>query len=308
MRRRRIVVVAAFVFVLFWMAVSGAIGIAAVESALHPVRRSLGSADEALARDVSTRDRARLDDVSISRDDGAVLRGWSFAPDVSNGNAVILLHGQADNRAGMLGTADMLLRHGYSVLLPDARAHGDSGGQIATYGIKETGDLERWFEWLRASQPLHCIYGLGESMGAAILLQAAAAERRFCAIVAESSFSSFREASYERIGEVFHTGPWLGRTVLCPSVFVAMLYARWRYGVDLQKASPVNAAAASNVPILLIHGLADTNLSPRNSERIKAARASIVLWEPVHAGHCGAASAEPAEFERLVLSWFGEHT
>ena len=40
------------------------------------------------------------------------------------GNAAVLLHGLADNRLGMIGYAKLLLAHGYSVLLPDARAHG----------------------------------------------------------------------------------------------------------------------------------------------------------------------------------------
>ena len=90
-----------------------------------------------------------------------------------------------------------------------------------------------------------------------------------------------------------------------------MLYARWKYGVDLEEASPENAVAASSVPVLLIHGRKDTNLPPRHSETIVARSSSrtppVVLWEPAEAGHCGAAGAEPAEFERRVVGWFGSH-
>lgn len=67
-------------------------------------------------------------------------------PPIGNGDGVILLHGQAANRANMLGNADLLLRHGYAVLLPDARAHGESGGPIATYGVVEASDVRRWYE------------------------------------------------------------------------------------------------------------------------------------------------------------------
>ena len=35
--------------------------------------------------------------------------------------------------------------------------------------------------------------------------------------------------------------------------------------------------------------------------------ANVVLWEPPDAGHCGAASAEPGEYERRVLNWFAVH-
>jgi dipeptidyl aminopeptidase/acylaminoacyl peptidase len=183
-----------------WLISSALIGVVAVEGALHIPRKPLQHADEEFAHAISSRNLATMNDVAIRADDGATLRAWTLIPQGGNGNAVILLHGQGDNRAGMLGNADLLLQHGYSVLLPDARAHGDSGGSITTYGVEERDDLARWYNWLEQSEAPHCIYGLGESMGAAVLLQTIAKEPGFCAVVAESSFSSFREAAYIRLG------------------------------------------------------------------------------------------------------------
>jgi uncharacterized protein len=290
-----------------WLVSNAAIGIVAVEGALHIPRKPLEPADEALARAIGAHAHASLNDVAIRADDGATLRAWTLIPQNDNGAAVILLHGQGDNRAGMLGNAEFLLQHGYSVLLPDARAHGDSGGMIATYGVEEKGDLALWYNWLEKSRAPRCIYGLGESMGAAVLLQTIAKEPGFCAAVAESSFSSFREAAYIRLGEGFHTGPWLGRTVLRPAVEAGLIYTRLRYGVDLALASPIKSVASSRVPIFLIHGLADTNMPPYNSEWVKAANPAVKLWEPAGAGHCGAAEAAPREYERLTTSWFESH-
>lgn len=45
----------------------------------------------------------------------------------------MVLHGLADNRIGMAGYAQLLLAHGYTVL-PEATAHGVSGGTLATSG------------------------------------------------------------------------------------------------------------------------------------------------------------------------------
>jgi dipeptidyl aminopeptidase/acylaminoacyl peptidase len=291
-----------------WLISSALICVVAVEGALHIPRKPLQHADEEFAHAISSRNLATMNDVAIRADDGATLRAWTLIPQGGNGNAVILLHGQGDNRAGMLGNADLLLQHGYSVLLPDARAHGDSGGSITTYGVEERDDLARWYNWLEQSEAPHCIYGLGESMGAAVLLQTIAKEPGFCAVVAESSFSSFREAAYIRLGEGLRTGPWLGRTLLRPSVEAGLIYARLKYGVDLAAASPINAVASSRVPIFLIHGLADTNIPPYNSERMKAANSAVQLWEPPGAGHCGAAAAAPEEYEQLVVGWLAGHT
>lgn len=224
-----------------------------------------------------------------------------------NGSAVILLHGQADNRAGMLGKADVLLRHGYAVLLPDARAQGTSGGAIATYGVREAGDLRRWFDWLHGSLNPRCIDGLGESMGAGQLLQSLPATPAWCAVVAEAPFATFREAAYDRLGQALHGGAWVGRTLLRPAVEAGFLYARWKYGIDMDQASAVRAVGSSRVPVLLIHGDADFNLPVRHTELILAGAGkarTIEVWNVPGAGHCGAQDAAPIEFERRVVALF----
>jgi pimeloyl-ACP methyl ester carboxylesterase len=290
-----------------WLVLCAAVGIVASEWALHPGHRSLGPQTKAQAQAVAERNHAELTEVAIPADDGITLRAWNIRPLNGNGDAVILLHGHTDNRAGMLGNADLLLRHGYAVLLPDARAHGTSGGELATYGVKESWDVRRWFDWLGQSESPRCIDGLGESMGAAQLLQSLRTTPGFCAVVAESSFASFREASYDRLGEKLHAGAWAGRTLLRPAVEAGLFYAHWKYGVDLAHASPKDAVAASVVPVLLIHGRKDSNLPALHSEEIQFYNPRVVLWEPTGAGHCGAAGAEPMEFERRLIGWFADH-
>ena len=149
--------------------------------------------------------------------------GMVLWPTPYNGNAVILFHGVGDNRQGMGAYAELLLANGYAVLLPDSRAQGASGGAFATYGIKEADDTGRWFDWLADADHSRCVFGMGESMGAAILLQALRVEPRFCAAVAESSFANFREIEYVRVGQFLRVGPWLGRIVLRPVVELAFL-------------------------------------------------------------------------------------
>ena len=60
------------------------------------------------------------------------------------------------------------------------------------------------------------------------------------------------------MGQQFHAGPWVGRTILRPVVEIALAYARWKYHLDLAKASPEIAVVRTQVPVLLIHGSADT--------------------------------------------------
>ena len=282
------------------------LGIFLAELAFHPWRVSVTNRES--SKGMAARFGAVLRDVAITASDGTVLRGWFAHPSNANGNAVILLHGIGDNRQGVMGFAELFLSHGYDVLAPDARAQGDSGGTFPTYGIKEANDVHRWFDFLQVQDDPHCVFGLGESFGAATLLQALKQETRFCGVVAESSFSNFRQVSYIRVGQFLQTGAWLGEIVLRPAVEFAFLYGRLTRGVNLASASPESAVVGSSVPIFLIHGLADTNIPPTQSERIRAHNpTNIVLWEVPNAGHCGARGAAGDEFDKRVLGWFTSH-
>ena len=264
---------------------------------------------QAIAAAVRTDFHTELQDVTITAADGVALKGWFVHPRNYNGNAVILLHGITDNREGVAGYGHLLLQHGYAVLLPDARRHGESGGELATYGVKESDDIHRWVSWIYAHDPPKCIYGFGESYGAALMLQSLAVESTFCAVAVESPFSTAREMSYERVSSPLHLGPWFGRTLGRPAIWSAVLYAHIRYGINLLQPSPLEAVERSKVPVLLIHGDADRNIAPWHSQLIAAAATDHTeLWLVPHAGHTMAWAVAHSEFEGRLLGWFASHT
>ena len=278
-------------------------GISLADGALRPARRELTAEEAARFRQTMAATGAQVEDVSINAPDAAVLRAWLVRPTHPNGDAAVLLHGLGDNRLGMRGYAQLLLSHGYTVLLPDARAHGISDGPLATYGLVERNDIHQWVDFVSAKVAPHCVYGMGESMGAAQLLQSLETGTRFCAVVAESPFSNFREIAYDRMGQPFHLGPWVGRTVLRPLVEVAFLRARWKDKLDMQQVSPEDSVARAHVPVLLIHGQSDSNIPVRHSRRIHQRDPQTVLWEVPGADHCGALVVAPAEFEKRIIAW-----
>jgi dipeptidyl aminopeptidase/acylaminoacyl peptidase len=302
MRPRRVIRIVVICYAVFCAILAIFLG----ELAFRPQRVHVKERQSAEA--TAARFGATLRDVSVTATDGSHLQGWFARPAKANGDAVILFHGVGDNREGMMGFAELFLSDGFVVLVPDSRAQGESGGDFPTYGLKENDDVHRWFDWLVMRQHPNCVFGMGESMGAAILLQSVEEERRFCAVVAESSFASFRQIAFVRVGQFFHTGRWLGRIVLRPALEAAFLYGRLTRGINLADASPERSVVASRVPILLIHGLADANIPHQQSEEIRAHNpAEIVLWEVPNAGHCGAVSAAPKEFDTRVLGWFSSH-
>jgi uncharacterized protein len=278
-------------------------GIFVADGTFHPARRPLTNEEISTARDAAHALDADLTNATIATPDNVTLRAWEIRPHHPNGNAVLLLHGLGDNRIGMLGFAQLLLPRGFTVLLPDARAHGASGGLVATYGLLERNDIHQWFDFLQAQDP-RCIFALAESMGAAQFLQSLDTHPNFCAVAVESPFANFREIAYDRMGQPFHLGPWMGRIVLRPLVEVAFLRARWKYNLNMNQISPEDSAAATSVPILLIHGEIDSNIPIRHSRRIHALAPYTQLWEVPRADHCGALNAAPEEFQHRIIELF----
>ena len=59
----------------------------------------------------------------------------------TNGAAVVLLHGAGSTRSNVLDQAAVLARHGFGVLIIDARGHGDSAGRAMDFGWHGDADV-----------------------------------------------------------------------------------------------------------------------------------------------------------------------
>jgi hypothetical protein len=216
---------------------------------------------------------------------------------------VLLFHGVSDNRTGMLGAAEFLLRHHFSLVMMDARAHGKSGGDIATYGWKERDDTVAITQALYSTEEVHHLYAVGVSMGAAIALQSAAVEPRIEAVAAEAPFASLREVSYDYAG--LEISPVLGRTLFWPATFFALREAGAIGHFDPDEVSPEKAVAQRAFPVLLICGTEDRRIPCRHSQRIYAAASGArELWVVEGAGHAAALGQEPKEYEERVVRLF----
>lgn len=170
-------------------------------------------------------------------------------------------------------------------------------------GVLEAEDVHRWSDWLFRFPAVTRLYGISESLGGSVLLQSLDREPRFRAVIAESAYSDFPSVARERVARLLPTGTgWLAG----PVVFSGLTWTRLRYGIDLRRASPIDAVRKSHVPILLIHGLADHLTSPENSRRIASANSAVALWLVPGAGHTAAWITAPRDFESLVPGWFDQ--
>lgn len=125
--------------------------------------------------------------VTLHTRDGLDLAGW-YVPS-KNGAAIVVVHGGGGDRRGSRRHAAMLARHGYGVLLYDARGRGESEGSPNADGWTWQADVDAALEFLSKRKDVDPgrIGGLGLSTGADVLLEAAAKEPRLRAVVLDGS-------------------------------------------------------------------------------------------------------------------------
>lgn len=243
-------------------------------------------------------------DFIVRAPDGVELRGWKIRPPHPSGDWILLFHGIADNRTGVLGPAAFLLQHGYSVVMLDLRAQGESGGAMVTYGWKERYDTVAVANALYSTEPVHHLGALGVSLGAAIALQSAAVDPRIEAVVAEDPFANLREVSYDYAG--LHCTPLLGKTLFRPATITALYQVARFGGFSPEEVSPLKAVSARAFPVLLICGTRDRIIPCRHAQRIyRAAVGPKELWGVKGAGHAAALGTDPTGYERRVIAFFG---
>ena len=162
------------------------VGIVATFVTLLPTGFSIFDAHKA-ATPIGAPPDAAYRDVTFRASDGLRINGW-YRPS-RNGAAVLLVHGGGGDREGTVRHARMLVRHGYGVLMYDARGRGESEGSPNGYGWKWTKDVAGALGFLerRADVEPGRIGALGISTGADVVLEAAATRRDIRAVVTDGA-------------------------------------------------------------------------------------------------------------------------
>jgi dienelactone hydrolase len=238
-------------------------------------------------------------DVSFPTSDGVRLSAW-YVPS-TNRAAVVLLHGAGENRTATLPQAAVLARHGYGVLLVDARGQGRSAGHgmdLGWYGDRDVGAAVTFLRTRSDVDPAK-VAVLGLSMGGEEAIGAAGSDPRIAAVVAEGA--TVRTAA-DKDG-------WL------PGGIAGALQRgldRVSYAVIdvLTPASPPTAlhdaiAAASGRPFLLIAAGRVADEARAATYFRSAAPDRVQVWKAPGASHTHALSALPHEWEARVTAFLG---
>jgi uncharacterized protein len=230
---------------------------------------------------------------------GATLKGWLLAGEAGKG-VVILMHGVRGNRLQTLDRARWLNRQGYSVLLFDFQAHGESGGQQITFGYLESRDAQAAVQYVRQRFPQAKLGVIGISLGGAAAVLAEP-PLPIDALVLEMVYPDIHRAIANRMA--LHLGGWARK--LAP-----LLEARLqpRLGVGIEALRPIAHVADLAVPKLFIVGEYDRHtLLNESQEFFEAARVPKDLWIVPGAQHEDLYQVAQTEYERRVLAMLNKH-
>ncbi|BDY12652.1 alpha/beta hydrolase [Hydrogenimonas cancrithermarum] len=238
------------------------------------------------------------EDIAYETDDGILLKGW-WIPAKSL-KAVILLHGKGGSRNGYhSGVFDLGRRYheaGWNVMMVDLRAHGESGGNRVTFGLKEHRDMLGWLDRIDASG-LYSWRIHGFSMGAATaLMMLECAPERFKSVVADASWIDFGRLARQEL--------W--RRAALPSFFYGYVerIAKTLFGQDfdfVDNRRRCEKMCGRN--ILYLFEKDDALLGTWHGEKLRSLcpDARIVWFEGT--GHVEAFKTFPQRYMRIVSKW-----
>jgi hypothetical protein len=184
-------------------------GLVATFVVLAPIAMGIGATHK-WREPVGSPPNAAYQDVAFEASDGLDLAGW-YRPS-QNGAAVVVVHGGSSDRKGSVAHAKMLERHGYGVLLYDARGRGESDGSENNYGWDWPKDIAGALAFLKGREDVDPsrIGAVGLSTGADALIDAAGERDGIAALVTDgAAASSFADGQRLRGSGVSLAQPWV---------------------------------------------------------------------------------------------------
>jgi len=233
--------------------------------------------------------------VTFASESGTNVHGW-WCPIQNSRGAVLLLPGIRANRLTMVDRARFLRRSGYSVLLIDFQATGETKGDHITFGWKESRDVLAAINFVRYMDPAARVAIIGSSLGGVAALLATP-PLKVDAFVLEEVYPTIEIATRNRMENYLGV---FGR-ILTP---VLLNQLQWRIGVSASQLCPVDHIANVECPVLIISGEKDRNTRPSDTRMLfEHARSPKELWFVPNAGHVDLHRAVREDYESRILAF-----
>lgn len=237
------------------------------------------------------------EDVYITSEDGLKLHGTFFPCEGSN-KAVICFHGYTSEGLNDFSSiAKFYMEQGFNLMVVDERAHGKSEGTYIGFGCLDRRDGALWTEYVVNRLGEDCRIMLhGISMGGATVLMSTGLDlpTQVKAVVSDCAFTSAWEVFSHVLKTMYHIPAF-------PMMQIADRMARQEAGYGLDECNAREEVKKSSVPILFIHGDADTFVPcSMVYELYEACQTPKELLVIKGASHAEAYYKEPDSYEHAV--------
>lgn len=240
------------------------------------------------------------EEIFIRSFDGLKLYGTYFPAKGSN-RTFLCFHGYTSEGFNDFPCiARFYLEQGYNVLLADERAHGKSEGTYIGFGCLDRWDAMEWIKYLlgRFGQQQR-IYLHGMSMGGATVLMISGLKLppQVAGIVSDCGFTSAFEVFASVLNHRYHMPAF-------PVLQIADQLTKRRAGYSLAECNSAQEVKKAGVPVLFIHGDADTFVPSWMCDKIYQSCASKKQKLIIKgASHAEAYYKDTAAYERAVNSF-----
>ena len=243
-----------------------------------------------------------LERVEIRSEDGLRLAGHLLPAEGGGKKILLASHGYRCSGLREWGLyADFWHRQGYQLMMPDHRAHGDSEGRYIGFGWLDRRDLLRWCDYLCGRFGEDCEILLhGISMGSAAVLLTGSEKtlpKQVKGVIADCGFTNAWEEACYRFRADYHLPPF-------PFLYGADLLCRLRAGYSLRQADVLGRVGDIRVPVLFLHGDADSYVPTEMGYRLYAAcrapKKLVILRDTIHAN---AFLGDGTGYRRAVLEF-----
>jgi fermentation-respiration switch protein FrsA (DUF1100 family) len=237
--------------------------------------------------------------VSFPSESGSTISAWHYPAD-NAAAGVVLLHGVRSNRRGMVNRVPFLHEAGYSVLVIDFQAHGESPGDHITFGYRESNDARAAVAWLHAKLPGKKIGVIGASMGGAASLLAGE-QLKADAVILETVYATIDDAVDNRMRE--NAGP-IGPMFS----WVLLMQMKPRLGFSPAALRPIDGIASLHAPVFVIAGEIDAYTPLAESRRLfDRAREPKEFWVVPGAAHVDIFSCAEEQYTVRVRDFFARY-
>ena len=248
----------------------------------------------------------RWEDVTFpSRGDEVTLSGW-YLPTGEDDRCIVLIQGTDHHRnspgISALQLGRDLVDRGFSVLLFDFRARGESGGHRSSEGDREQWDVLGAIDFVASRDiPVEHIGLLGFSLGAGVAILVAARAPRIPAVVSDCGFLDYMMDLRRLSLGPFHLPSWF-------AIFV-VLAGRLLFSTDFRKVRPAQVVKGISQPIFFIHGEDDPVISADETVQLHSISDNQEdrIWIVPGAEHVNAYRKMPQPYVGRVSAFFQRH-